>query len=627
LRFWPEFLLGAAACVILLGYLGSPELWGKREQRAAAEALDTVENHRWLVAEIQGRPRLEKPPLPRWTSAALMRLTGCRSEFLVRLPSALSGLATVALVYLLGLRIGGRPLALTSAMALCTTGTFISEHRQAGNDGMLGLFATLALYAAWSRLHRSRAFESCPDRSCFDSESLPGSRVWTVVFCVALGLGFLCKGPVILLLVGATIIPYLACTGRLKSHGKYLVDARGWLIFLGLSACWPVAVVIHDPNAPGVWVTEMGQKTGLLLIGHRQREVLGLMFPILASPWSVLALVGVFLPALARRRVRVSWSSGDVWFPWWWAIGNLAVFSVWAVAKPHYFVPCLPGLAILIGKAWLRLCAAAREGARATASRLASSLLGLQWLLLIAAGLLIPLISQWQFGTISWAVLVSVAGLLWCGAVLAAMIWHRGHDALAPLPIVAACACGVLVGYGLVAPLDDAVRGHSRLALQLDRLVPSSAATLRFFHEIDEGLWFYLRNHRLAPVPGSQPRYSDSYDQLGSVLDFRLDPASREQGPASPLEPRKQQLLQWLRREGPDHGFVLLKASLYDRLRSELNSMAVPVYREERLKRNELVLLRVLRNPEALTGFEARFGPASSPDRPRASSSRACSDR
>src|SRR3954469_10614636 len=155
-RWWPEAALAAFACLIFLGFLGSPELWGKREQRAAAEALDTVENGRWLVAEIQGRPRLEKPPLPRWSIAVLLGVTGLRSEWVVRLPGALAALATAALTYELGRRIGGRRLALASAMILCTTALFVSELRQAGNDGPLGLFTTLALYGAWRRLHGGR---------------------------------------------------------------------------------------------------------------------------------------------------------------------------------------------------------------------------------------------------------------------------------------------------------------------------------------------------------------------------------------------------------------------------------------------------------------------------------------
>ena len=107
-RWWPEALLAVLAGAVFLGFLGSVELWGKREQRASAEAIDTVDHNHWLVAQIQGRPRLEKPPLPRWSIAALMILTGRRDEWVVRLPGALAGVATVALDLHSGRR-HGRP--------------------------------------------------------------------------------------------------------------------------------------------------------------------------------------------------------------------------------------------------------------------------------------------------------------------------------------------------------------------------------------------------------------------------------------------------------------------------------------------------------------------------------------
>ena len=152
-RWWPEALLAVLAGIGFLGCLGSVELWGKREQRATAEAIDTVDHHHWLVAEIQGRPRLEKPPLPRWSIAALLLLTGRRDEWIIRLPGALAGVATIALVYALGCRIAGRALGLAAAFILCSTGFFVGEMRQASNDCLLTLFVTLALYAAYHRLH------------------------------------------------------------------------------------------------------------------------------------------------------------------------------------------------------------------------------------------------------------------------------------------------------------------------------------------------------------------------------------------------------------------------------------------------------------------------------------------
>src|SRR5262245_3601541 len=88
----PELALAILAAVVFLGCLGDQDLWGKREQRSAAETIDTIAAGHWLVAEIQGRPRLEKPPLPRWTIAGLMLVTGRQDEWIVRLPSALSAL-------------------------------------------------------------------------------------------------------------------------------------------------------------------------------------------------------------------------------------------------------------------------------------------------------------------------------------------------------------------------------------------------------------------------------------------------------------------------------------------------------------------------------------------------------
>ncbi|MFO0892661.1 MAG: glycosyltransferase family 39 protein [Isosphaeraceae bacterium] len=570
--YWPEALLGLSACLILLGFLGSPQLWGKREQRAAAETLDTVENHHWLVAEIQGRPRLEKPPLPRWTAAAIVLLAGRCTEGLVRLPSALAGVATVALVYSLGRGIGGRPLGLTSAAALCTFGLFVSEHRQAGNDGMLALFTTLALHAAWCLIH---------------------GKARSLVFWMALGLGFLCKGPVVLMLVGVTVVPYLACTGGLRTHGRRFVALDGLAVFLALALAWPLAVAARDPQAVGVWITEMGQKSGVLGIKHRGREVLATLFPLLSLPWSVLGVAGVLLPAVGNRRVAVPWRPSDVWFPWWWAVGNLAVFSGWSVSKPNYFVPCLPGLAILVGMAWLRLCAMARDERRRTASRWSRGILGLQCGLLAMSAGLLPLVARLQLAEAPWPLLILISGVLCCGVLLGAVLARGGHEALAPLPVAACCAAAVLIGYGIVAPMDDPARGHAGLARRLDHLLPARVETVHFFHEIDEGLWFYLRDRRLAPVPGSRPRYSDSYDNLGSGLlgSSKDTPPALAPGALSPAS-RARSLRDWLDTRGSRDEFVLVRSSVYDRLLPEIEGAIEPVYRERGLKRNELVLLR-----------------------------------
>ena len=59
----------------------------------------------------------------------------------------------VGLVYGLGRRLGGARSDWPSGLALTSLVFFIVELRQAGNDGPLAFFTTLALYAAWRRLH------------------------------------------------------------------------------------------------------------------------------------------------------------------------------------------------------------------------------------------------------------------------------------------------------------------------------------------------------------------------------------------------------------------------------------------------------------------------------------------
>ena len=590
-RWWPELVVGLLAGFIFLGFLGSLELWGKREQRASAETLDTVENGHWLVAEIQGRPRLEKPPLPRWTTAVLMALTGWRDEWVVRLPCAFSALATVALVYVLGARIGGRGLALAAAMALCTMWLFISELRQAGNDGPLGLCTTLALHAAWCRLHgtvrtRLRATGKLEDDS-------PGPRSWALVFYLALGLGFLCKGPIILLLVGLTVVPYLAAIGRLGTGLQRLADGAGLLIFLGLALSWPVPILLRDSNALGVWMMEIGQKTGMLPITHQNRSVLGLALPVLVLPWPVAALTGVVLPLVRNRRVRLPWRSGAVWFPWCWAVGNLAMFSAWAVAKPNYYIPCLPGMALLVGMAWIRSSRAARDPARPASARVAAVLLGVQWLIVFLAGIMAPLLSRNYLTAPDPMGIAVIVGAVACGVALGLGMWRRGSDVLALLPITAACAVGALIGYGILAPPDNPARGHRQLARQLEHRLPSAAKTLHFFHEIDEGLWFYLGNRRLVPVPGSQPRYSDSFDKVGNFINTRLPFGAASDPTFSLLDRQKLGLIDWLRIHGPEEPFLLIRTALYDRMAPDLAGLATPLYQEDGLKRNTLTLLQV----------------------------------
>jgi 4-amino-4-deoxy-L-arabinose transferase-like glycosyltransferase len=585
-RWAPVLALAVLAGLTFLGCLGAIDLWGKREQRASAEAIDTIDQGHWLVAEIQGRPRLEKPPLPRWTIASLMLLTGRRDEWIVRLPSALSALGMVGLVYALGRRIGGRPVGLASALALTSFAFFISELRQAGNDGPLAFFTTLALYGAWRRLHgRQEEGELLAPAECL------GARGWSLLMYAAMGLGFLTKGPIAVILVAVAVVPYLAIARRLVPGLRALADLGGIVLFVVLALSWPVPVLLKDPKAARVWYLEMAQKAGTAgITHHRQREMLAVSWPWMTTPWAVVASLAAVMPLWKRGR---GYGRG-VWFPWSWAVLNLGMFCLWKVAKPNYFLPCLPGAAILTGLEWVHLTRAARLSD--PDAPWARRLLQVHWAVLLVAAVVAPVVvGQVARPFLGWAVLLSG---FWVAGILASIwTWRRGAEALAMVPVVAALSVGVVVGYGVIAPADNALRSHRALAATLDRVLPPQARTVMFFHELDEGLWFYLRDRQLKPVPGSQPRYNEGYDLLeefntGKIIYDRAERMRRE----------RQILIDWIRRGQGDSSYVLIRTKLYDQYAAALEGLATRAYSERGLKRNDLTLLHVAPGHAVATG-------------------------
>ena len=602
-RGWPEALVAVLAVAVFFGWLGSVELWGKREQRASAEAIDTVAHHHWLVAEIQGRPRLEKPPLPRWTIAALMVLTGRRDEWVVRLPGAVCGWVTVALVYVLGRRMGGRPLGLAAALVLCSLGFFVAEMRQAGNDGPLAMFTTLALCAAWHLLDDRGALVGPTFLSAAPGQvRTPATRAWRLLLYAALGLGFLTKGPISLMLVAVTVVPYLAISGRLAWGLRRLADGWGLLLLVAMAVSWPAAVLSEDPTALRVWWMEVSEKTGVLqVLPHRHHGLLAEHWPSMMLPWTVIAFVALVLPflpggvagveseaPLPGRRVD---RSSPLWFAWWWAVGNLFVFDSWSIAKANYYVPCMPGMAMLIGGAWVRLARRGRGAGRGAG--IARSILQAQWVLIFVAAAVAPLVARHWLPPAVGPGLVAVAVVMALASVLSAHAWRRGADALSLAPVTVAAVLSILIGYGIVAPAENPWRSHRALAETLGRIIPHDGRSLHFFHEIDEGLWFYLNGLELVPVPGSPPRYNTSFDLVEAHRT-----RARPSGTLAELDGRrqihdKQLLMSWLDHHDESDSYLLIRSSLYDQLAADLSGRVTPLLRETGLKRNELVLLQV----------------------------------
>ena len=574
----PELALAVVASLAFLGALGSTELWGRREQRAAAEAVDTVAHGHWLVGQIQGRPRLEKPPLPRWITAGLMTLTGRRDEVVVRLPNALAALAVVALTYGWGRSVGGRAVGLAAGFALASTAFFVVEMRQAGNDGLLTLGVALSLLAAARRWG-------------IGGDGEAGPKLWNLVFWAAVGLGFLCKGPVVFLWVGVPIVGFLATHRRLGSGLRLLADAPGLLVLAGLVLVWPILVAARYPGAVGVWWLEMGQKTGVMGVehGNARGSILGEALGM-TLPWTPLVLAALVAPVRRwwwrRAEVAVPPDSPALTLAWWWAFGPLAVLGTWDVAKPNYYLPALPAAAILVGDGWIKLARRARSAVGGVPAR---TILQVTWSSLFAAAVLAPVVAhELAPAWLGWTIAASLA--VGAATLASAWAWHVGRDSASLATVASALVALGLLGYGVVAPTENAARGHRALAIELGRTLPPET-TAWFFDDLDEGVWFYGPRLDLQPVPAlttDAPQFN-----RGHALRASVEPGQgRAEVAATRTRTAVNQLTAWANQVGPN-AFLLIRGKLLDHLGADLPLRFAPIVRETRVKRNELVLLRV----------------------------------
>ena len=184
----------AGALLLLFVRLGAYPLLDPDEARFARTSVEMMRSGDYVVPTFEGAPRLVKPPLLHWVQSSLFQLGG-ESELLARLPAAASTFVSLLLVAWIGWR---RFSVEGSAWAAATFLTFpivVMIARAGTMDALLSvhILAILAL-----------------DLVQHDHTGLERSGVIGLL----LGLAFLVKGPVGVLLPLVMILAGRTATGR-----------------------------------------------------------------------------------------------------------------------------------------------------------------------------------------------------------------------------------------------------------------------------------------------------------------------------------------------------------------------------------------------------------------------------
>ncbi len=331
-RPWMQWVVLMAALLVFLVHLGRPRLGSPHEARVVVTGRNMAESGDWIVPHFNGQIRLQKPPLPYWTMACLVKAFGPVEEGLFRLPSALMGVGVVLMTFFMARSTFDRETGLWAALVLALSTKFIIESRLARVDIYLTFWSTASLLILTVIFFGARR------------------RDWLwIVLGVCLGLAVLAKWVNVFLFVLAPAVYGLIMLPDRRPRWTWLAACAATLGVLGLS--WIILLVhrIGWETLAAAWHREIYDNvTTPVRSGNHGVLYYIPQLPVLTFPWSVLGPVALILPLVPRfkpQRVQLVWWVLVVLIP-------LAVLSFVSKKKVDYLLPALPALAVLAARAW-----------------------------------------------------------------------------------------------------------------------------------------------------------------------------------------------------------------------------------------------------------------------------------
>lgn len=325
-------LLLALAAGLLLFRLGAVPLLGPDEPRYVRAAVEMHRAGEHVTPTLQGRPWLEKPVLYYWLAGTAFSALG-ETETAARLPAALAALVMIGATALIGARLFGAAAGLHAGFILATSLGVFAYGRAATMDMLVASAVTVGLGLFALGLLR-----------------IAGGLAIPAAYA-AFGIATLAKGPIGFLLPGLVVVGFIVATRDWSALRRALSPA-GIVLFLVVAGPWYALVYAEQGRAfVDTFLLNHNVQRFTSTIHNHPGSVLYYLPVLLGGlfPWSGLALPGI---ASARPRV----SRVDLFVLLWFLL-PLAFFSAAGSKLPGYVLPCLPPLALLMGRAAARIVA------------------------------------------------------------------------------------------------------------------------------------------------------------------------------------------------------------------------------------------------------------------------------
>jgi 4-amino-4-deoxy-L-arabinose transferase-like glycosyltransferase len=323
-------LLLLAALTFFAG-LGRGAITDSDEAFYAEASREMVASGDWITPYYNYEPRFQKPILYYWLTSVTYFVTGA-SETGARLWAALAGVGLVLVTAAAGRRWYDETTGLLAGAIVATNFGYFSIGRMALPDLPLTFCITMAIWAALV--------------STLEQERNP--RKFVILAALGLGLGFLVKGPVGVIIPVIVILPVLLIERR--SIGLNPADiVIGFIVFIAVAMPWYLLM----------WMRHGNEYLSSFFVGDNFERFATDRFndprpwwfylPVVAGgllPWTPLALAWLG-PLTQFIRGRRAIGTVDLRLMLW-ALLPLAFYSISIGKQPRYVLPVLPPLALLL---------------------------------------------------------------------------------------------------------------------------------------------------------------------------------------------------------------------------------------------------------------------------------------
>lgn len=318
-------LLFLIAGFVFLWNLGTGSLSSWDEGLYGEISREILNSGNWIDLTWGGSAWSDKPPLYMWITAFFYKLFGI-NEFSVRLFSAICGIGTIIVVYLLANNLYSRRVASASALILLSTWHFLWAGKIGMLDAAVTFFITLSIFL----------FKIGED-----------NQIYLFFSTIAFALAFLTKS-FAALLIPIILLFYVIFTKRFKILLRPAL-LIGIVVSLLILWWWHYKVFSHYGKdfASNYFIKHLFTRTTQALEGHTGTIFAYLeVLPNKGRPW---AAIGLFSLLYAMWRMFVNNRNKELILPVVWALVVLVIFSIVKTKLHWYMVPIYPALSILIG--------------------------------------------------------------------------------------------------------------------------------------------------------------------------------------------------------------------------------------------------------------------------------------